>query len=651
MNLPIETKTLVHKQFALKIVLLYVLIGVLWILFSDEIFNYLFSHTGQFSSYVQYKRVVNIAITATLLYFLIRKTLQQTKTQQTLNTSIENWKFVLEGPGDGVWDWDLKNNEITHSPRWKEMFGYSDVALGETPEDNLKLIHSDDLKKASEDIADFIAGRVDVLDSEFRLQCADGSWKWVSSRGMLFYDKDGKQPIRVLGAHSDISARKLSEDKYFNLAHYDQITELPNRVLFLDRLHLDMKRSKKTGQSIALMYIDLDKFKEVNDTLGHKMGNVLLKEVADRLSSCIRVTDTVARMGGDEFTIVLNNLDVNLTADNTAEAILSKIAEPFQLGSDSVYITCSIGITTFPEDGNDVEVLLSNADQAMYAAKVLGRNRYNYFTANLQQRAIERMRLVNDLRVALQRKEFYLHYQPIVQLNTGEIHKAEALIRWQHPQRGLVCPMDFIPLAESTGLIVEIGDWVYEEAAKQVKIWRESILNFQISINKSPVQFRAGITHKKWLDYLETIDLPGSSMAIEITESLLLDSDKPIIDMLLEYRTAGIQVAVDDFGTGYSSLSYLHKFQMDYLKIDRSFTSKITTSASDWALCEVIIIMAHKLGMKVIAEGVETKEQMNLLLGAGCDYGQGYFFSQPVSASDFLNIESEQFQFSLPTFA
>ncbi len=651
MNLPIETKTLVHKQFALKVVLLYVLIGILWILFSDEIFNYLLSNTGQFSSYVQYKRVVNIAITASLLYFLIRKTLQQTKTQQTLNTSIENWKFVLEGPGDGVWDWDLKNNAITHSPRWKEMFGYSDVALGETPEDNLKLIHLDDLKKASEDIADFIAGRVDVLDSEFRLQCADGSWKWVSSRGMLFYEKDGNKPIRVLGAHSDISARKLSEDKYFNLAHYDQITELPNRVLFLDRLHLDMKRSKKTGQSIALMYIDLDKFKEVNDTLGHKMGNVLLKEVADRLSSCIRVTDTVARMGGDEFTIVLNNLDVNLTADNTAEAILSKIAEPFQLGSDSVYITCSIGITTFPEDGSDVEVLLSNADQAMYAAKVLGRNRYNYFTANLQQRAIERMRLVNDLRVALQRKEFYLHYQPIVQLNTGEIHKAEALIRWQHPQRGLVSPMDFIPLAESTGLIVEIGDWVYEEAAKQVKIWRESILNFQISINKSPVQFRAGITHKKWLDYLETIDLPGSSMAIEITESLLLDSDKPIIDMLLEYRTAGIQVAVDDFGTGYSSLSYLHKFQMDYLKIDRSFTSKITTSASDWALCEVIIIMAHKLGMKVIAEGVETQEQMNLLLGAGCDYGQGYFFSQPVSASDFLNIDSEQFQFSFPTYA
>ncbi len=651
MNLPIETKTLVHKQFALKVVLLYVLIGILWILFSDEIFNYLFSNTGQFSSYVQYKRVVNIAITASLLYFLIRKTLQQTKTQQTLNTSIENWKFVLEGPGDGVWDWDLKNNEITHSPRWKEMFGYSDVALGESPEDNLKLIHPDDLKKASEDIADFIAGRVNVLDSEFRLQCADGSWKWVSSRGMLFYEKDGNKPIRVLGAHSDISARKLSEDKYFNLAHYDQITELPNRVLFLDRLHLDMKRSKKTGQSIALMYIDLDKFKEVNDTLGHKMGNLLLKEVADRLSSCIRVTDTVARMGGDEFTIVLNNLDVNLTADNTAEAILSKIAEPFQLGNDSVYITCSIGITTFPEDGNDVEVLLSNADQAMYAAKVLGRNRYNYFTANLQQRAIERMRLVNDLRVALQRKEFYLHYQPIVQLNTGEIHKAEALIRWQHPQRGLVCPMDFIPLAESTGLIVEIGDWVYEEAAKQVKIWRESILNFQISINKSPVQFRAGITHKKWLDYLETIDLPGSSMAIEITESLLLDSDKPIIDMLLEYRTAGIQVAVDDFGTGYSSLSYLHKFQMDYLKIDRSFTSKITTSASDWALCEVIIIMAHKLGMKVIAEGVETQEQMNLLLGAGCDYGQGYFFSQPVSASDFLNIDSEQFQFSFPTYA
>ncbi len=635
MNLFPDVKALEHRQFAFRIVLLYVLIGILWVLFSDETFTYLFSNTDYFSSYVHYKRIVTIVITASLLYFLIRKTLQQTNTQHSLNAGIDNWKFVLEGPGDGVWDWDLRSNELIRSARWKEMFGYSDINLGTSPDDINKLIHPEDLNHALKDIDDFIAGKMAVLISEFRLLCFDGSWRWVLSRGMLFSENPDDKPIRMIGTHTDISARKLSEEKYFHLAHYDQVTGLPNRVLFLDRLDMDIKRSKRAGKSITLMYLDLDKFKEVNDTLGYKIGNLLLKEVGDRLTNCIRVTDTVARMGSDEFTIVLNYLDAQFTAERTAEAILVKLVEPFQLGNETVFITCSIGITTYPEDGTDIEALLSNADQAMYAAKLLGRNRYNYFTPSLQEAATSRMHLVNDLRVALYRQEFCLFYQPIVELSTGEIHKAEALIRWQHPLRGMVSPVDFIPIAESTGLIIEIGNWVFEEAAKQAKIWRKLHPKFQVSINKSPVQFRRGINHTMWLDYLAELDLPGNSMVIEITEGLLLDANKPIIDMLNEYRTVGIQIAIDDFGTGYSSLSYLHKFDIDYLKIDRSFTNKITESASDWALCEVIILMAHKLGMKVIAEGIETQEQLNLLVSAGCDYGQGYLFSKPVPSADF----------------
>ena len=639
MNLFPDVKALEHRQFAFRIVLLYVLVGILWVLLSDETFTYLFSNTDYFSSYVHYKRIVTIVITAILLYFLVRKTLQQTNTQHSLNAGIDNWKFVLEGPGDGVWDWDLRSNELIRSARWKEMFGYNDIDLGTSPDDINRLIHPEDLNHALKDVNDFIAGKMAVLTSEFRLLCFDGSWRWVLSRGMLFSDKAGNKPIRMIGTHTDISARKLSEEKYFHLSHYDQITGLPNRVLFLDRLELDINRSKRAGKSITLMYLDLDKFKEVNDTLGHKMGNLLLKEVGERLTNCIRVSDTVARMGGDEFTIVLNYLDAQFTAERTAEAILVKLAEPFQLGNQTVFITCSIGITTYPDDGKDIEVLLSNADQAMYAAKLLGRNRYNYFTASLQEAATSRMHLVNDLRVAMQRNEFRLFYQPIVELHTGEIHKAEALIRWQHPLRGMVSPVDFIPIAESTGLIVEIGDWVFEEAAKQAKIWRELHPAFQISINKSPVQFKRGVNHTKWLDFLSALDLPGNSMVIEITEGLLLDANQPIVDIFNEYRSAGMQIAIDDFGTGYSSLSYLHKFDMDYLKIDRSFTNKITDSASDWALCEVIILMAHKLGMKVIAEGVETQEQMDLLASVGCDYGQGYLFSKPVPAAEFEKIQ------------
>lgn len=640
MNLFPDVKTREHGLFAFKIVLLYVLIGMLWILFSDELFTYLLANTKRFSDFVQYKRLVNMLITASLLYFFIRKTLQQINTQRSLNAGIDNWKFVLEGPGDGVWDWDLRSNELIRSFRWKEMFGYSDIDLGTSPADINKLIHPEDLKRALQDIEEFIAGKMEVLVSEFRLLCFDGSWRWVLSRGMLFSDNVGGKPIRMIGTHTDISARKLSEEKYFYLAHYDQITGLPNRALFLDRLEIDINRSKRAGKSIALMYLDLDKFKVVNDTLGHKMGNLLLKEVGNRLTNCVRFTDTVARMGGDEFTIVLNCLDAHFTVEKTAETILGALAAPFQLEDETVFITCSIGITSYPEDGVDIEVLLSNADQAMYAAKLAGCNRYNYFTASLQETATKRMHLVNDLRLALQREEFCLFYQPIVALNTGEIHKAEALIRWQHPIRGMVSPLEFIPIAESTGLIVEIGNWVFEEAAKQAKRWRETQPTFQISINKSPVQFKRVATHTDWLDYLEKLDLPGNSMVIEITEGLLLEANGPIVDKLKAYREAGLQIAIDDFGTGYSSLSYLRKFDMDYLKIDRAFTSKITASASDWALCEVIILMAHKLGMKVIAEGIETKAQMDLLISAGCDYGQGYYFSKPVPAAAFEAIKN-----------
>ncbi|MCB5186774.1 EAL domain-containing protein [Methylobacillus caricis] len=637
MSLFPQVKNLHLNHFAKRVVLLYVLVGTLWILLSDPLFQHLLPNIDHFEQYLHYKRIVNMLLTATLLYLLVTKTLQQTKTQLSLNAGINNWKFVLEGPGDGVWDWDLRSNEIIRSVRWKEMFGYSEIELGTSPKDLHSLIHPDDLKNTLKDIEDFIKGKMAVLVSEFRLLCGDGSWRWVLSRGMLFCENLSGKPIRMIGTHTDITARKLSEERYFHLEHYDQITQLPNRMLFLDRLALDIKRSGRTGRSLTLMYLDLDKFKEVNDTLGHNMGNVLLKEIGDRLTSCVRVTDTVAHIGGDEFTIVLNDLDTHFTAEQTAQNILFKVAEPIKLGDDTVFITCSIGLSNYPEDDTDIEVLLSNADQAMYAAKLKGGNRYNYYTPSLQEVATQRMHLVNDLRVALQRDEFTLYYQPIVELATGDIHKAEALIRWQHPTRGLVSPAEFIPIAESTGLIMEIGNWVFEQAALQVAAWRKIKPTFQVSINKSPVQFKRDIQHSGWLDYLNKLGLPGSCMVIEITEGLLLHAKGSVLDKLKTCQQAGIQIAIDDFGTGYSSLSYLRKFDMDYLKIDQSFTSNITKNHSDLALCEVIILMAHKLDMKVIAEGIETKEQFNLLLQAGCDYGQGYLFSKPIPAKSFAS--------------
>jgi diguanylate cyclase (GGDEF)-like protein len=388
---------------------------------------------------------------------------------------------------------------------------------------------------------------------------------------------------------------------------------------------------------MALLFIDLDRFKEVNDTLGHDMGDILLMETARRIGGCIRESDTVARLGGDEFTVILSEVDDTKNVERVAQCILKELAEPFQLGDEMAYISASIGITLFPDDADNVEALLRNADQAMYVAKNQGRNQASYFTAALQEIAQERRRLTHDLRGALLANQFVLHFQPIMNLKTGRINKAEALIRWQHTDRGLISPMGFILLAEETGLINEIGDWVFKEAVCWAKRWSDQFgKDFQISVNVSPVQFLSEeLSCEAWHAYLRSIDLDGQNIVIEITEGLLLKAASGVTDKLLKFRDAGIQVAVDDFGTGYSSLSYLKKFDIDYLKIDKSFVDNLATDNNDMVLSEAIIVMAHKLGLQVIAEGVETEEQRKLLSNAGCDYAQGYLFSKPVPPESF----------------
>jgi diguanylate cyclase (GGDEF)-like protein len=407
--------------------------------------------------------------------------------------------------------------------------------------------------------------------------------------------------------------------------------------MFHDRLEQEIKKAQRSGLAMALLFLDLDRFKEVNDTLGHDMGDLLLKDAARRLGRCVRETDTVARLGGDEFTVILGELQDTDCVERIAQEVLWKLAQPFRLGGELAYVSASVGITLYPADAKSVDALIKNADQAMYAAKSQGRNRYSYFTPSMQEAAQARMRLANDLRGALAGGQFSLAYQPIVELATGGIHKAEALIRWQHPERGAVGPAEFIPIAEDTGMIVDIGNWMFREAALQAARWRAARdAEFQVSVNKSPAQFRdAGKAHATWFDYLRELGLPGSAIVVEITEGLLLDASAAVTGQLLEFRDAGLQVAIDDFGAGYSSLSYLRKFDIDYLKIDQSFVRNLEPVSEDLVLCEAIIAMAHKLGIKVIAEGVETAGQRDLLAAAGCDYAQGYLFSRPVPAGEF----------------
>jgi diguanylate cyclase (GGDEF)-like protein/PAS domain S-box-containing protein len=533
---------------------------------------------------------------------------------------------------------------IAINPAFTEITGYSEEeAIGK----NSNILRSEEHDQA-------------LYDEMWEQADTAGKWQgesWDKRKNGEIYPKwltintifdDSSAVQHYVALFTDITERKLAEQTIWQQANYDRLTGLPNRQMFHDRMDQEIKKSHRAGLPLALIFLDLDRFKEVNDTLGHDMGDVLLKEAAYRLTSCVRETDTVARLGGDEFTIILGELDDTRNVERVTQDILRKLSAPFQLGNDMAYISASIGITLYPEDASTTDVLLKNADQAMYAAKNKGRNRYHYFTQSMQKTAQSRMRIANDLRDALAAKQFRVYYQPIVDLETGNIHKAEALIRWEHPKHGLIGPVQFISVAEETGLIMDIGEWVFHQAAEQVGLWRKlHHAEFQISVNKSPVQFHnQGKNHASWTIYLDTLGLPGQAIVVEITEGLLLDTGVHVIDRLQEFRDGGIQVSLDDFGTGYSSLSYLNKFDIDFLKIDQSFVRNLASGSSNMALCEAIIVMAHKLGMKVIAEGIETKQQCDLLTAAGCDYGQGYLFSEPVPAEQFEQLLIKQGTYS-----
>lgn len=465
--------------------------------------------------------------------------------------------------------------------------------------------------------------------------------EWLSIN--TIFNSDGSVFRRVT-TFSDITKIKQAETVIQKRAQFDFLTGLPNRHMFGERLDLCLCKAERDGGRLALLFLDLDRFKEVNDTLGHTMGDALLKQAAARLSSCVRSTDTVARLGGDEFAVIVASPADHAGVDRIARTILSKMAEPFCLGVDKVFISTSIGITFYPDDNTSLDALLNNADQAMYMAKSQGRNRHSYFTQSIQEAARMRMWLVSELHGALDGQQFFLVYQPIVTLATGLIDKAEALIRWRHPRRGLISPPEFIPIAEETGMITAIGDWVFREAARHAASWRTSYHpTFQVAVNASPVQFRSeGIDLESWLMFLRTIGLPTEGVMMEITEGVLLDTTAATSDQLLAFREAGIQIALDDFGTEYSFLSYLKRFDIDYVKIDQSFVNNLQDNTRDMALCEAIIVMAHKLGLKVIAEGIQTQEQSNMLRLAGCDYGQGNFFAGALSDIELQRLLAAQ---------
>ena len=572
---------------------------------------------------------------------LLRDITEQQRIQDALRISNERLKLAIEGSGEGIWDWDIRNDHYHFSENLKRMMAWDPE--NETPDvikqAMRKRIHPDDLPRIRAALLAYIEGRESAYSCEFRVQRADGVWLWMLSRGIIVARDDSGMPLLMTGTTSDISAKKQADERIWHHANFDALTGLPNRRLFRDRLDQEVRKAARSGQQVALLFIDLDRFKQVNDLLGHDAGDMLLAQCANRLKGCVRESDTVARLGGDEFTVILTAPESAARVEHVCQKILHTLESPFPIGKEVAYMSGSIGVTLYPNDATTSEELIRKADQAMYAAKNAGKNQFSYFTYAMDEKAHLRLRLASELRSALPAGQLEVYYQPVLDLASGHLVKAEALLRWHHPRLGLVEPASFIPLAEETGQINQIGTWVFKQAASRSLQWRERLgTSFQIGVNKSPIQFLSHNDDADWLQYLRQLGLPGSSISIEITEGMLLHASSSVTDKLLQYRDAGIQVAIDDFGTGYSSMTYLKKFDIDYLKIDQSFVSEIATDEDSRTIAESIIVMAHKLGLKVVAEGIETEAQLELLKQAGCDYGQGFLFSVPLPPQGFEQL-------------
>ncbi|SIS41714.1 EAL domain-containing protein [Neptunomonas antarctica] len=433
------------------------------------------------------------------------------------------------------------------------------------------------------------------------------------------------------------ASRKIM-DAIWQKANFDPITKLPNRRLFSDRLAQSLQLSKRTGHSSVLIYIDLDRFKEVNDSLGHDAGDQLLIETADRIALLLHESDSISRVGGDEFSVILNEVIEPIKIDRMAESIITSLNNPFYIKGNAVFISASIGIAIYPTNGTDISTLLKSADQALYHSKNRGRNRYSFFTNEMQQLSDRRHRISNDLRIAISNGEFEVFYQPITSMAPTARFKAEALIRWHHPELGPVSPVEFIPIAEETNFISELGDWVFHETLNTIQqIQAKHKLELNISINISPIQFKSKNLLTDWLEQLNKKGLSGKNITVEITEGVLLVNDPLINNQLLQFKNAGISISLDDFGTGYSSLAYLRKLTIDTLKIDKAFIDDIKQNSNELALCKAITVMSKTLDLEVIAEGVETEEQAALLSNLGINYCQGYFYSKPLPLKKFIN--------------
>ena len=547
---------------------------------------------------------------------------------------MDPYGLAQRGEDDGLWDWNLTTRRIHFSPRWISMLGCEQQEVGNTPEEWFRRIHPEDLRQVQSEIDAHLAGKSPQFESQHRILHKEGTYRWMSCRGMVSRDEKG-QPVRMTGCHSDITAEKVA----------DALTGLPNRLLFLDRLARSIERAKRRNDFLfAVLLLDIDRFGSLLERLGSSAGDQLLIAAARRLETSLRAGDTVARLGrdhvvarlgGDEFTILLDGLNEVSEARFVAERLLKEISTPFDLGGHEVFLSASIGIALSVSGYIRPEDALRDADIALHRAKSLGKARCEVFDTAVLNSAETRLQLETELQEALARQEFAVVYQPIVSLASNQIAGLEALVRWNHPTRGTVSPQDFIPVAERTGLIVPLGRWVLHEACRQLKAWQVQPgipEGLWVSVNFSCLQFRQPALVKQISEVLRDVKLEPRCLMLELTESVVMENPEAVSSLLMQLRVLGVRIGLDDFGTGYSSLSYLRQFPVDFLKIDQSFVRRMETSKDLAEIIRTIGSLAHQLGLRVIAEGIENEEQLDLIRSLNCEYGQGFLFSKPVDS-------------------
>jgi diguanylate cyclase (GGDEF)-like protein/PAS domain S-box-containing protein len=553
--------------------------------------------------------------------------------EEALRVSEERYALALAGANDGIWDWDLTNDVMYFSLRWKAMLGLTEET-STSPMEWFARVHAEDIAPLKAAIAAHCSAPSGHFEHEHRICHRDGTYRWMLCRGVAVRGGDSRV-LRLAGSLTDVTDRHFAQEQLRQAALHDPLTGLPNRALFMEMLEHALAQSKRSANRLfATLFIDVDRFKAVNDRLGHFVGDQLLIAVTKRLQTCVRSGDVIARLGGDEFTVLLNELRHPAEVSLTATRIKESFAMPFDLEGNEVFVTASIGVALSSTAYSRAEDILRDADTAMYRAKALGRNRQEIFDVSMRVRAIDRLNLENDIRRGVERGEFHLCYQPIVSLATEQVVSFEALLRWKRRDGRTIMPVDFIPLAEEAGLIDLVGIWSLREACQQLAAWNRRFpiaSHLAVTVNVSGRQ----LMHPEFIEHVTAAvrdaGIPPDNLCLEITETTLMHSLDVAANVLGELRALGVQVFLDDFGSGYSSLSYLHRFPLNTIKIDRSFISRLAADNREPAIVESIVALARNVGANVIAEGVETRDQLRRLRQIGCGYGQGFLFAQPLA--------------------